>query len=101
MKITNMSVWEPVTRRQEQNQLINAGFEVLTSVVMKSSVFWDIMLCSLLLYCLSYSLTLKMRAICSSKMLFQVASRLLHTGFLLGLIFDPEDGGNMLHQNVD
>jgi hypothetical protein len=30
------------------NRMDNVGFEVLTMVVMKSSIFWDIMLCSLL-----------------------------------------------------
>jgi hypothetical protein len=41
------------------------GSEVLTTVVTKSSIFWDITPCSLL------------------------------AGFLLGLFFDPEDGGDM------
>jgi hypothetical protein len=59
--------------------------EVLTVVTVKSSVFWDITLCSpvkvnwhfgdallaawfTLVSCLAYSLTLKIEAICSSKM---------------------------------
>jgi hypothetical protein len=53
-------------------RLFLVGFEVITAVVMKSYIFWDIMLCSLLL------------AIC----------------FMLGLFFDPEDGGDMFLQNV-
>jgi hypothetical protein len=40
------------------------GFEVLTAVVPKNSIFWDIMLVS----CLAYSSTLKIQAICSSEM---------------------------------
>jgi hypothetical protein len=49
------------------------GYEVLTVVAMNRSIFWDIMPCSLLI----------------------AASYLLHAGFLLGLVFDPEDGGDM------
>jgi hypothetical protein len=54
---------------------------------MKSTIFWDITLCSLL------------------KVNCQVASRSLlatsvHAGVLLGLFFDPEDGGDMFLQNV-
>jgi hypothetical protein len=40
------------------------GFEVLTAVVMKSSIFWDITPCSLLKASLAYSSTLTMEAIC-------------------------------------
>jgi hypothetical protein len=43
------------------------GFEVLTAVVMKSSVS---------------------------------ACYLLHAGFMFGLFFDPEDGGDMFLQNA-
>jgi hypothetical protein len=48
-------------------------FEVLTAVGMKSTIFWDIRVCF---------------ATC------------FHAGFLLGLFFDPEDGGNMFLRNV-
>jgi hypothetical protein len=58
------------------------GSEVLTAVIMKSYIFWDITWCGLLkvnehwrnmspeatlLSCLAYSSTLKMEAICSSE----------------------------------
>jgi hypothetical protein len=56
------------------------GFLVLTVVVMKSLVLWDIIPCSL------------------SKDI--LACYLLHAGFLLRLFFDPEDGGKMFLQNV-
>jgi hypothetical protein len=46
------------------------GFEVLTAVVMRSTIFWDIRPC----YLLSRS-------------------------FLLGLFFDTEDGGDMYFRN--
>jgi hypothetical protein len=54
------------------------GFEVLTAVVMKSTIFWDITLCSPL----------------------KVNRRCFHAVFLLSLFFDPEDGGDMFLRNV-
>jgi hypothetical protein len=45
------------------------GSEVLTAVVKKRSLFWDIMPC-LLITC-------------------------FHAGILLGLLFDPEDGSDI------
>jgi hypothetical protein len=54
------------------------GFEVLTAVVIKSSVFWDIMQRN----------PLALFATC-----FQA-------GYLLGLFFESEDGGDMFLRNV-
>jgi hypothetical protein len=63
------------TRDKAENKLrINnlVGFEVLTAVVMKSSIFWDIMPSSKspsafkLVSCLVYSSALRMEATCSS-----------------------------------
>jgi hypothetical protein len=48
---------------------------------MKSSIFWDIKPCSPL------KLTRRLLAAC------------FHTGFLLCLFFDPEDGGDMFLRN--
>jgi hypothetical protein len=52
------------------------GFEVLTAVVTKSSIFWDIMLYSPLEF-------------------NQLTCYLLLVGFLFGLFFNTEDGGKM------
>jgi hypothetical protein len=52
------------------------GFEVLTAVVMKSSIFWVITPCS------------KLLATC------------FHSGLLLGLFFGPEDRGDIFLRNV-
>jgi hypothetical protein len=52
------------------------GFVILVVVVMKSSVFWDTTPSSP----------------CSSMV---TGCNLNHAAFLLGLFFDPEDGGDM------
>jgi hypothetical protein len=59
--------------------------EVLTAVVMKSSIFWDITPCS----------PLKVNR-CFRRTSRASACYLPHVGFLLGVFFNPEDGGNML-----
>jgi hypothetical protein len=64
------------------------GFEVLAAVVMKSSIFQDTMPCR----------PLKSNRRFGGKCL--KASYLFHTGFLLGLFFDPEVGGDMFLRNV-
>jgi hypothetical protein len=68
---------------------ITLGFEVLTAVIMKSSIFGDITPCSPLKVYRCFRGTLQAElATC------------FHAGFLLGLFFDPEDGGNMFLRNV-
>jgi hypothetical protein len=66
------------------------GFEVLTAVVMKSAIFWDLTLCSPLRvnWRVGGTYSLHLLATC------------FHTGFLLGLFFYPEDGGDMFLRNV-
>jgi hypothetical protein len=57
------------------------GFEVLTAVVMKSIIFWDVMPCS----------PLKVSDVGRLATCF-------HAGILLAL-FDPENGGHMFLRN--
>jgi hypothetical protein len=63
------------------------GFEILTAVVMKSSVFWDMTPCS----------PLKVKQ--NSRIRWQAAT-CFHAGFFVGLFFDLEDGGDMFFRTV-
>jgi hypothetical protein len=56
------------------------GFEVLTAIVMKSAIFWDIMPCAQL------EVTL--------------LATYFHAGILFGLFLDLEDGGDTFLRNV-
>jgi hypothetical protein len=76
--------------------------EVLIAVVMKSSIFWDITPCSPMkayrsfggIYHVSFSgLKSKQNKRSSTPFLFRV-------GFLIALLFNPEDGGDMFLRNV-
>jgi hypothetical protein len=73
-------------------------FEILTVVVMKSTVFWDITPCSPLKvnrhFGGKYRLHIQDRKISSA--LFATC---FHAGLLLGLFYDREDGGYMFLQN--
>jgi hypothetical protein len=79
------------------------GFKVLTAVVVKSSIYWDIMACSLLKvndvpenYAAStfrVAEETKKPALCSP-------CYLAHAGFLLGLLFEPEDGNYIFLRNI-
>jgi hypothetical protein len=58
------------------------GFEVLTAVVMKVAIFWDIAPCSL-------QMQRRFSGTCHVLVLY-----------LVRLIFDPEDGGDTLLRNA-
>jgi hypothetical protein len=79
------------------------GSEVLTAVVMKSSIFWDIISCS--------SMKIK-RSFGEARRLHLQGPRIsharnqkvllvaFHAGFLLLLFFNPKDGNDMLLGNI-
>jgi hypothetical protein len=66
------------------------AFEVLTAVVTKSSIFWDVTLvvCRKPADISEEHIASRIRARGS-------ACYLLHPGFYLSFFFDPEDGGPM------
>jgi hypothetical protein len=70
------------------SKLFLVEFEVLTGVVRKSTISWDTTPCSLL----------KVNRRFGGK--YCPLATCFHAGFLLGLFFDPEDGGNMFLRNV-
>jgi hypothetical protein len=79
---------------------IYVRFEVLTAVIMKGSIFWDITPCSPLKVNRCFGGTyyfLKMEAVCSSETSidFQRLAICFYSGILLGLFFGPEDGGDI------
>jgi hypothetical protein len=94
----------PVSSPQLAAESSFVGFEVLTAVVMKSTIFWDITQCSPLkvnrfrrnMSRLSSGSKNKPSKISVSS----AACYLLHAGFLLGLFFEPEDGGDIFLRKV-
>jgi hypothetical protein len=63
-------------------------FEVLAVVFMKSSIFWDITPCGLLKVnqCFRETHRLHVQAVLATH---------FHAGFLLGILFGPEDGDDV------
>jgi hypothetical protein len=82
------------------NQFAYVGFEVLIAVVMKSPTFWGIKPCSPLNVNRYFFLQGRRERQARNKHEVDKKKSLLHAGFLLGLHFDPEDGGYMLLRNV-
>jgi hypothetical protein len=70
---------------------VNVGFGVLTTMVMKSTIFWDITPCS----------PLKVNRRFGGKCyLYRQGRRIIQAGFLLGFVFDHEDGSDIFLRNV-
>jgi hypothetical protein len=79
----------------------NAGLEVVPSVVMSSSMFWDITFRSIISPSSSEWKNTPSKKPASKKLtLKSFACHLLQAGSLPGVFLDPEDGGDMLLRSV-
>jgi hypothetical protein len=74
------------------------GFEVITAVVMKSSIFWDITPCNSLEIKRRFGGTCHIHPYAGNK--HNSACYPLHTGFFPGLFFDLEDEDDIFHRNI-
>jgi hypothetical protein len=66
-------------------------------VIMKSSIFWNVTACRPLKVNWHSGGTCHLHL--QGQRMSQ-ASNVLHAGFFLGPFFEPEDGGDMFHQNI-
>jgi hypothetical protein len=80
-------------------------------VIMKSFIFWDIMVYSPLevsgrfggtfhLHLQGQRMSQAMCFMLVSFLAYSFILKILHAGFFLGSLFDPEDGGDMFHQKI-
>jgi hypothetical protein len=76
-----------------RDTLYTVGFEVLTVVIMKSSIFWDVTVCSRVKVNRRFRGTYRLYF--QGRMGAKQELCLLQTGFLLGLFFYTEDGGDV------
>jgi hypothetical protein len=85
-----------------KTDLLGAGFEVLTAVVRKSTVFWHITPCSPLKVNrrLGGIYRLHLQGPRISRARNKHESRWQAVGFLLGLFLNPEDEGDMFLRKV-
>jgi hypothetical protein len=104
--------WDGVLRRTKAYLLLAHQFSirrfwVLTAVIMKSTIFWDITLCSPLkvnrrfggIYRLHLQGRIS-RARNQRENRWQAEPTCFHAGFLLGLFFDPQDEVDVFPRNV-
>jgi hypothetical protein len=90
----------PQSRRMKEAERCT-GFEVLTAVVMKCCILWDTALCSQpkvnWRFGGVYDVHLQAQRICQTRDQHEVGTKqsLLHAKFLLRILLDPEDGGDI------
>lgn len=90
--------------KEKQTEFV--GSEVFTAVGMKISIFWGITQWIPLkvnrYFGVTCHLHLQVREISHARNQCEAGSKqkLLHAGFLLGLLFDPADGGDISLRNV-
>jgi hypothetical protein len=80
------------------------GSEVLTAVVTKSSILWDVALCNPLKFNRrfggTYHFHLQFRRISQTRNQGALLATCFHAGFFFGLFFDLEDEADMFLRNV-
>jgi hypothetical protein len=80
----------------ETAAIAHVRFEILTAVVMKSTIFWNITPCSPL----KVKPTFRSNISSTSSVVGRAQLSTFHAGFLISLFFDPEDGSDMFLRNV-
>jgi hypothetical protein len=88
---TDCSLYGELSQTGANKSLCVSGFEILTAVATKSFIFCSRMLCGPLKF--NWRFKGNTASVCS-------VCSLLHVGFLLGILFDPEDGADMFHRKV-
>jgi hypothetical protein len=85
-----------------RGSIVSVGFEVLTAVAVKNSIFWDITLCSLLKdnrrFRGTFRLNLQGRRINQTRNQLETGNQQNVASIIWikeGLFFDPEDGSDM------
>jgi hypothetical protein len=84
----------------EISNLQFVGSEFLKAVSMKSLIFWNIKPYSLLKVSRRFGEYIAMQKDSMKRAASEATCYLLHDGFLLGLFFDPEDGGHIFLRNI-
>jgi hypothetical protein len=93
--VSDIGCWTEHASLARQSYFV-VGFEVLTAVIMKTTIFCDRTPCSPLKVNQRFGGTCRLHLQGRRRTVLAIC---FHTGFLLGLLFCSEDGGNMLLRN--